>query len=147
MIYQEVLDKVCKIIAKQLEISPDEVSASLRLSENLGADSLDRVYIMMALEKECDTTLPGEEFDEAIEKMTYVSDLVKLVCDKKNIQYPQPTVAPIKKAPQPNTVAHHVSETPLNQQIVALETTLAKFWQDSAKRSQFLAKPYRPRAR
>ena len=140
---KEVLNKVCEIIAKEIDILPDEVSAGLRFSENLGADSLNMLYIIMETEKEFDIRIP----DEAFEKLKYVSDLVKLVCDKKNIQYPQTTVAQVKNAPQPKTVVHPISETPLNQQIVALETTLAQFWQDSAKRSQFLAKPYRPRAR
>lgn len=55
--------KVRAIIAEQLGISEEEVQASSRLIEDLGADSLDKVELIMALEAEFELEIADEEAD------------------------------------------------------------------------------------
>ena len=53
--------KVKEIIAKQLSISEDEVSPDASFQEDLGADSLDTVELVMALEEEFDIEIPDDD--------------------------------------------------------------------------------------
>lgn len=55
--------KVRAIIAEQLGISEEEVQAGSRLIEDLGADSLDKVELIMALEAEFELEIADEEAD------------------------------------------------------------------------------------
>jgi len=65
-------DRVKEIIVEQLGVSPDQVKVEARFIDDLGADSLDTVELIMALEEEFDVEIP----DEDAEKMVTVGDAV-----------------------------------------------------------------------
>ena len=70
-----VFEKVQKIIAEGLNISLDKVTMETHLVDDLGADSLDAVELIMALEDEFGL----EVDDEAAQSMKYVKDLVNYI--------------------------------------------------------------------
>jgi len=57
-------DRVKKIVAEQLGVKEDEVSNESSFVDDLGADSLDTVELVMALEEEFDTEIPDEEAEK-----------------------------------------------------------------------------------
>ena len=57
----EVLDKVIEIVCNQLEISKEGVTSDSSLVEDLGADSLDTVELVMAFEEEFGLEIPDDE--------------------------------------------------------------------------------------
>ena len=57
-------DRVKKIVAEQLGVKEDEVSNGSSFVDDLGADSLDTVELVMALEEEFDTEIPDEEAEQ-----------------------------------------------------------------------------------
>ncbi|MBU01824.1 MAG: acyl carrier protein [Halieaceae bacterium] len=61
-------DRVRKIVAEQLGVKEEEVKAEASFVDDLGADSLDTVELVMALEEEFETEIP----DEDAEKITTV---------------------------------------------------------------------------
>jgi acyl carrier protein len=61
-------ERVKKIVAEQLGVKEDDVKNEASFVEDLGADSLDTVELVMALEEEFETDIP----DEAAEKITTV---------------------------------------------------------------------------
>lgn len=71
-------DKVRAIIAEQLGVKPEEVTPQASFIDDLGADSLDTVELVMALEEEFGIEIP----DEDAEKMTTVGDALKYVQEK-----------------------------------------------------------------
>lgn len=73
-----VADKVKKIVVEQLGVSEDQVTPEARFIEDLGADSLDQVELVMALEEEFGSEIP----DEDAEKLTSVGDAIKYVESK-----------------------------------------------------------------
>lgn len=70
-----VFEKVKHIIGEQLSVNEDEVAMDSVFTEDLGADSLDVVEFIMALEEEFDIEIP----DEAAEKVVTVGDVVEYV--------------------------------------------------------------------
>ena len=54
-------ERVKKIVAEQLGVKEDEIQNSASFVEDLGADSLDTVELVMALEEEFETEIPDEE--------------------------------------------------------------------------------------
>ena len=70
-----IQDRVIKIVAEQLGVKEDEVKADASFVEDLGADSLDTVELVMALEEEFDTEIPDEE----AEKITTVQAAIDYV--------------------------------------------------------------------
>ncbi len=70
------VERVKKIVAEQLGVKEDEVKTEASFVEDLGADSLDTVELVMALEEEFETEIPDEE----AEKIT----TVKLAIDYIN---------------------------------------------------------------
>ena len=70
-----VFEKVQKIIAEGLNISLDKVTMETHLVDDLGADSLDAVELIMALEDEFGL----EVEDDAAQNMKYVKDLVNYI--------------------------------------------------------------------
>lgn len=72
---QEVFDKVKKIIVEQLSAEESEVTVEASFIEDLGADSLDIVELIMALEEEFGVEIP----DEDAEKISTVGDAVKYI--------------------------------------------------------------------
>lgn len=75
-----VADKVKSIIAEQLGVKPEEVTPAASFIDDLGADSLDTVELVMALEEEFGIEIP----DEDAEKMTTVGDAMKYIEEKAN---------------------------------------------------------------
>ena len=57
-------DRVKKIVAEQLGVKEGEVSNESSFVDDLGADSLDTVELVMALEEEFDTEIPDEEAEQ-----------------------------------------------------------------------------------
>ena len=68
-------DRVKEIIVEQLGVNPDQVVPDAKFVEDLGADSLDTVELVMALEEEFGAEIPDEE----AEKLTSVGDAVKYI--------------------------------------------------------------------
>ncbi len=66
-------DKAKAIIAKELEVSPEQLKPEAKFIEDLGADSLDTVELMMALEEEFGLDIP----DEDAEKLRTVGDALE----------------------------------------------------------------------
>ena len=67
-----VEDKVKKIIAEKLSVDLDEVVPEASFVDDLGADSLDQVELIMAMEEEFDVEIPDEE----AEKLVTVGDAI-----------------------------------------------------------------------
>ena len=57
-------ERVKKIVCEQLGVKEDEVNPSASFVEDLGADSLDPVELVMALEEEFETEIPDEEAEK-----------------------------------------------------------------------------------
>ncbi|NNC63300.1 MAG: acyl carrier protein [Gammaproteobacteria bacterium] len=70
-----VEDQVRAIIAEQLGIKTDEIKNDASFVDDLGADSLDTVELVMALEEEFETEIPDEE----AEKITTVQNAIDYV--------------------------------------------------------------------
>jgi acyl carrier protein len=70
-----VEERVKKIIVEQLGVNADEVNAESAFVEDLGADSLDTVELVMAFEEEFDLEIP----DEDAEKIATVGDAIKYI--------------------------------------------------------------------
>lgn len=70
-----VEEKVKAIISEQLGVGPDEITPEASFIEDLGADSLDIVELVMALEEEYDLEIT----DEQAEKIRTVQDVVKYI--------------------------------------------------------------------
>lgn len=71
MSINEVKEKVIDIISNQLGIEPDAITPEASVIDDLGADSLDVVELVMALEEEFDVEIPDEE----AEKIKSVGDI------------------------------------------------------------------------
>ncbi len=71
-------DKVKQIIADQLGVKKEEVVESAKFVDDLGADSLDTVELVMALEEEFGVEIP----DEDAEKLATVGDALKYIEEK-----------------------------------------------------------------
>jgi len=70
-----VEERVKKIVAEQLGVKLEDISNDSSFVDDLGADSLDTVELVMALEEEFDTQIPDEE----AEKITKVQEAVDFV--------------------------------------------------------------------
>jgi len=68
-------DKVVEIIARQLQIDTDIIDEHTKIMDDLGADSLDVVEMLMAMEETFGFSIP----DEDIEELVTVSDIVEYV--------------------------------------------------------------------
>ena len=68
-------DKVKKIIVEQLGVDEDEVTPEASITDDLGADSLDQVELVMAFETEFNIDIPDEE----AEKIKTVGDAVNRI--------------------------------------------------------------------
>ena len=70
-----VLEKVKNILAEQFDVEEDSITAETNLQEDLGADSLDVVDLLMSIEDEFETESPDEE----VENIHTVGDLVSYI--------------------------------------------------------------------
>ena len=74
---EEVFDKVKEIIVEQLGVAENAVNTEASFIDDLGADSLDIVELIMALEEEFDMEIP----DADAEKVVTVGDVVEYIKD------------------------------------------------------------------
>jgi acyl carrier protein len=68
-------DRVKEIIVEQLGVNPEQVTPEAKFIEDLGADSLDTVELVMAFEEEFGAEIP----DEDAEKLQTVGDVIKYI--------------------------------------------------------------------
>ena len=74
-------DKIKAIIAEQLDLKVNEVTAQASFVEDLGADSLDKVKLVLALEEEFEIDIPDEDAAE----IKTVGEIIKYVEDKVKV--------------------------------------------------------------
>ncbi len=72
-----VLQQVTEVVVEQLGVDASQVKPESRFIEDLGADSLDTVELLMALEEKFDIEIE----EEAAEKLTKVDDIVQFIQD------------------------------------------------------------------
>jgi acyl carrier protein len=77
MTTKPVEERVKEIIVEQLGVEENDVTPAAKFIEDLGADSLDTVELVMAFEEEFDLEIP----DEDAEKITTVGDAVQYIKD------------------------------------------------------------------
>lgn len=75
----EVYSRVRKIVSDQLGVEDDKVNPEANFQNDLGADSLDTVELVMAFEEEFDLEIP----DEDAERIATVQDAVNYILSKK----------------------------------------------------------------
>ncbi|HAT16127.1 MAG TPA: acyl carrier protein [Microcoleaceae bacterium UBA11344] len=73
-----IFARIKKIVVEQLEVDEDAVKPEANFANDLGADSLDTVELVMALEEEFDIEIP----DEAAEKITTVQACLDFISSK-----------------------------------------------------------------
>ena len=79
MSQESIFEKVSSIVAEQLSVDAAEVKSDANFQNDLGADSLDTVELVMALEEAFDIEIP----DEAAEQIATVGDAVKYIQEKQ----------------------------------------------------------------
>lgn len=72
---EEIFEKVAEVIVDQLNVERDDVSDESAFIDDLGADSLDLVELVMALEAEFNVSIP----DEDVESIKTVADAVAYI--------------------------------------------------------------------
>lgn len=72
-----VLDRVKKIVVEQLGVDEEQVTSDASFTDDLGADSLDTVELVMALEQEFNLEIP----DEDAEKISTINEAVQYIQD------------------------------------------------------------------
>lgn len=70
-----MFDKIAEILAEQLDVDKETITADTRIAEDLNADSLDVVELLMAIEDEFEIEIP----DEDIETMKTVGDVAEYI--------------------------------------------------------------------
>ncbi len=73
--YIMIFDKVKSIIVDQLDVDEDKVTLNANIQDDLGADSLDIVDLVMSFEDEFDLEIP----DDQVENIKTVGDVVKYI--------------------------------------------------------------------
>ena len=76
----DVFDRVKKIVIEHLDVEEDKVVEKASFIDDLGADSLDTVELVMALEEEFGNEIP----DEDAEKLTSVGDVIRFIEESQN---------------------------------------------------------------
>ncbi len=74
-----IVERVTKVVVEQLGVSEDQVTMDASFVDDLGADSLDTVELVMALEEEFDTEIP----DDKAETIVKVKDVIDYI--EKNV--------------------------------------------------------------
>ena len=70
-----VFEKIKGLVVDQLDVDADKVTEDASITEDLGADSLDVVDLVMSIEEEFDMEIP----EDAVEKIKTVGDIVKYI--------------------------------------------------------------------
>ncbi|MBD3798516.1 acyl carrier protein [Sulfuricurvum sp.] len=73
-----LIDDIKEVVVEQLSVNPDEVKEDSKFVEDLGADSLDVVELVMALEEKFDIEIPDDE----AEKIATVQDVINYIQSK-----------------------------------------------------------------
>jgi acyl carrier protein len=76
----DILERVRKIVIEHLDADPEKVTEKASFIDDLGADSLDNVELVMAFEEEFDIEIP----DDAAEHIQTVGDAVKFIEERVN---------------------------------------------------------------
>ncbi len=76
---KSIEDRVKDIIVDQLGVNADQVNPEAKFVEDLGADSLDTVELVMAFEEEFEIEVPDEE----AEKLTSVGDVIEYITNQQ----------------------------------------------------------------
>ena len=74
----DIADRVKKIVIEHLSVEPEKVTINASLIDDLGADSLDAVELVMAFEEEFNVEIP----DDVAETIVTVGDAVKFITEK-----------------------------------------------------------------
>jgi acyl carrier protein len=74
----DILERVRKIVIEHLDADPEKVTEKASFIDDLGADSLDNVELVMAFEEEFDIEIP----DDAAEHIQTVGDAVKFIAER-----------------------------------------------------------------
>jgi acyl carrier protein len=72
---KSIEDRIRTIIATELGVKPEQITNEAKFIEDLGADSLDTVELVMALEEEFGNEIP----DEDAEKLISVGDVIRFI--------------------------------------------------------------------
>ncbi len=72
---QSISERVCRLIVEQLDLKPEDVRPESSFIDDLGADSLDLVELMMAFEEQFNVEIP----DEATEQIRTVQDALNYI--------------------------------------------------------------------
>ena len=75
-----VFEKIAQMLADQLDANIDDMTMETKIGEDLGADSLDVVELLMAIEEEFEVEIP----DEDIEALKTIGDVVEYIQNKKD---------------------------------------------------------------
>lgn len=70
-----VFEKIKKILAEQLDADEDDMTMETKIAEELGADSLDVVELLMSIEDEFEVEIPDEEID----RIKTIGDVVEYI--------------------------------------------------------------------
>jgi len=81
MSVEEIFQTMCELVAEQFAIEPSEVTMETSFEEDLGADSVDLVDLVMAMEEEFEV---GEIEEEELGSLKTVSDAVNYIAGKLN---------------------------------------------------------------
>ena len=80
MAEKTIEQRIKDIVVEQLGVNADQVSPEAKFIEDLGADSLDTVELVMALEEEFGSEIPDEE----AEKLITVGDVIRYIEDQQS---------------------------------------------------------------
>ena len=80
MAEKSIEPRIKDIIVEQLGVNPDQVTPEAKFIEDLGADSLDTVELVMALEEEFGSEIPDDE----AEKLTSVGDVIRYIEEQQS---------------------------------------------------------------
>ena len=92
----DILERVRKIVIEHLDADPEKVTEKASFIDDLGADSLDNVELVMAFEEEFDIEIP----DDAAEHIQTVGDAVKFIGEKSGttpVARPASTIAACRR--------------------------------------------------
>lgn len=78
---ETLYNRVAKIIAEQMNVDISDITPDKRLKEDLGADSIEMVELIMAFEEEFGQNMPDEE----VADVTTVSDIVEYIDRQQNM--------------------------------------------------------------
>jgi acyl carrier protein len=79
---KEIEKKVIEVMAEMFEVQPEELSSDTKPQEDLGADSIDIVDLIIAFETEYDTTFPDDDIFNA--NLDTIGDITKFIEEHLN---------------------------------------------------------------